>query len=151
MRYSYYQPILTACGRILHGSKSFGKYLQCFHVSRVYFFAFLHQIFILEVFIIKKNATVIADFLNFEHFLLLTLVIIWLHIFFATDTSEMHLSRFKIATDNVGRKGHTFQPGLKRGTLDVNSKSIRTRNKLPHCRSISDQPFWKSKFFFILK
>ena len=34
-------------------------------------------------------------------------------LFFATDTSEMHLGRFKIATDNVGRKGHTFQPGLK--------------------------------------
>ena len=46
--------MVAACGRILHGSKSFGKYLQCFHVSRVYFFAFLHQIFILEVFIIKK-------------------------------------------------------------------------------------------------
>ena len=25
----------------------------------------------------------------------------------------MHLGRFKIATDNVGRKGHTFQPGKK--------------------------------------
>ena len=32
--------------------KSLEKYLQCFHVSRVYFFASLHQIFILEVFII---------------------------------------------------------------------------------------------------
>ena len=36
-------------------AKSLEKYFQCFHVSRVYFFALLHQIFILEVFIIKKK------------------------------------------------------------------------------------------------
>ena len=118
--------MVAACGRILHGSnlaKSLEKYLQCFHVSLVYFFASLDQIFILDVFIIKKNATDIINFLNFKHFLLPTTEIIWLH-FFATDTSEMHLGRFKIATDNVGRKGHTFQPGLSPAIKSANSNSI---------------------------
>ena len=38
-------------------------------------------------------------------------------LFFATDASEMHLGRFKTATDNVGRKGHTFQPGVWEGKM----------------------------------
>ena len=92
-------------------AKSLEKYLPCFHVSRVYFLALLHQIFILEVFIIKKNAKDITNFLNFKKFFATNIGDHLVALFFATDTSEMHLGRFKIATDNVGRKGHTFQPG----------------------------------------
>ena len=105
-------------------AKSLEKYLQCFHVSRVYFFAFLHQIFILEVFIIKKMQPTSPIFLNFEHFLLPTSEIIWLHFFLLPThrrcisvgskllpTMSVEKAILSSLANLIGRNRHTNETG----------------------------------------